>query len=185
MSVLRAKAMSVLAVAAVTALLAGCAGEGSGEPASPVAAPSPASTSTSPPPSPIEQAVLDAYRSHWSVVNAAYADPGGRDWQPEVTKFTAAPAAILIFDDLYRMREENSVHRGAIKSTAPRVVSVASGTATVTDCIDITDLQVLQNGQPLQFTPDQLRRYRVDSVVAVFDGRWLVKEVTPRRDVPC
>lgn len=176
---LRATLVSV-ALLAVTA--AGCSNE---SPSPPVAAP----TISTPPPTssatPDEPAPLEVYRDYSAVLDKAYSDPS-QDWTAEVERVAADPARFLILDELQNLRDSGIVYEGATQID-PEITSRIANQVVISDCLDISQVNVVQNGRTLEPAPDQLQRYRFDAVVALYDdpSRWLVTELQPKRGEPC
>lgn len=145
----------------------------------------PAPTTASPSNAPVDEpAPVKAYLEYVRITNSAYADPDLDKWQPRLAEVLAPPELILTIDDLYQAREDG-VRRVGGKEVSPQLTSQSSERAVIEDCVDLTGLEVVQRGEPVQLAPDQLRRYRLTAIVERTPEGWRVTEVRPHRGQPC
>jgi hypothetical protein len=129
----------------------------------------------------VETAVLASYRAFWDDVVAA-----GRkaDWQSSRLGDHAAGQALQQVRDHYKaLREAGLVDLGTVE-LHPKVVSLTEGTATVSDCVDVSrflrhDTKTLEPKE----TPDP----RPDAGVATLTlsgGVWKVTKTEQRGKCP-
>ncbi len=164
---------------AVVMLAAGCAGVSKGEPAATGTTTAPASSSASQ--AATEDTVLSAYRAFWDDVVAA-----GRkaDWQsPRLADHAAGQALQQVRDHYKALRAAGLVDLGTV-TLHPKVVSLAEGTATVSDCVDVSRL-LRHDAKTLELreTPDP----RPDAGVATLTlsgGVWKVTRTEQRGKCP-
>jgi len=173
----RARLVALLTLGVV--LAGGCVGESKGSPAATAATTGAPSTTASKADSRVaaETAVLDSYRAFWHDVVAA-----GRkaDWQsPRLADHAAGQALQQVRDHYKALRAAGLVDLGTVE-LHPKVVSLAEGTATVNDCVDVSrflrhDAKTLEPRE----TPDP----RPDAGVATLtltDGTWKVTRTVQR-----
>jgi hypothetical protein len=178
---LRLTWLVVLIVA--VAMLSGC--QSGSKTASPETAPggatSAASTTSADSRAALEAAVLRSYRAFWDDVVAA-----GRqaDWQsPRLADHAAGQALQAVRDHYRSLQTAGLVDLGTVE-LHPKVVSLAGETATVNDCVDVSqflrhDAKTLEPRE----TPDP----RPDAGVAtltLIDGTWKVTRTVQKGKCP-
>ena len=172
--------------------VAGC----SDEPPSSGVASATSTTSTSRAPTPEEdaaQAATVAFTDLLRVTDAARQDPGARDWEPEIRRHAADPAAFLAAQSVrdyatlgLRQTGESEV---ALEVTEVDLTAPEGRTVRFTGCNNSESTQVvnLASGQPV--APGTLPRYVWDITVVQYTAEagqpWLVTVLEPRTDLPC
>lgn len=184
---------SGLALGALLAV-AGCS---DGVPSPGVASETPAtSAATTRGATPDEEAAQDAtaaFTELLQVTDAARQDPGARDWEPEIRRYAADPAAFLAAKSVrdyaalgLRQTGESEV---ALEVTEVDLTAPEGPTVRFTGCNNSESTQVVNvdSGQPV--APGTLPRYVWDITVAQYTAEpgqpWLVTILEPRTDQPC
>lgn len=183
--------------------LVGCtAGEASPEDSAPSGTTSSSSrTSTTAPassnaPTPEEQAASDAtvvVNEMLRVTDAAKKDPGARDWEPEIRRFSGDPAALLAVTAVrdyaaLGLRQEGDttvdLEVADVDLTAPE-----GPTVRITGCYDSESTRVVRTETGEVVPPGTPPRFVWDITVTRYDAEpgspWLVNELDPRTDRPC
>jgi hypothetical protein len=192
-------------VGALLALLplASCtAGEASPAGSAPSATTSSSSrTSTAAPvtssaPTPEEQAATAAtvvVNELLRVTDAAKKDPGARDWEPEIRRFSGDPAALLAVTAVrdyaaLGLRQEGDttveLEVADVDLTGPE-----GPTVRIAGCYDSESTRVVRVETGEVVPPGTLPRFVWDITVTRYDAEpgspWLVNELDPRTDRPC
>lgn len=132
-------------------------------------------------------AVLDAYRTYWSVSVAALADP--RAGLPaEFDRLIVDKARASLAESVIRLDQQGLVMTGE-PAINPEVDSVTLGEqpeAHVIDCVDSTNWipTFRDTGDPAA-SEGQNAVVEVEAWATVFDDRWVIREVEVHRDRPC
>ena len=182
----------VLSTATLLAACTGSAGDPftsttsvtSGPPATPTA-------SSTPPIDPTraaaESAILDAYRGYWAAKVAILADttvdPGA-----ELDTYAVDTARAGVLETLltYRTNRIDMVGAPVLHPAVSDIVPGAEGTATITDCVDVTDWQpIFRDTKKPAAAPGQATRVRSTSSAYFFDGRWTVRSYEVDRGAQC
>ena len=156
----------------------------------------PASTSTTRAPTPEEeaaQAATAAFTDLLRVTDAARQDPGARDWEPDIRRHAADPAAFLAAKSVrdyatlgVRQAGESDVALGVAEVD---LTAQEGPTVRFTGCNNSESTQVVNvaSGQPV--APGTLPRYVWDITVVQYTAEagqpWLVTVLEPRTDQPC
>lgn len=186
----------LVAVACAAILLSSCSAEAPAPPPVPTTpAPSSPPATSSPTPTPtvdpaVEEAgaaVLDAYRSYWSVSVAALADPSA-DLPEDFDRFVVDEARASLVESVLRLDQQGLVMTGE-PTIDPDVASLELGDAPeahVVDCVDSTDWipTFRETGEPAA-SDGQNAVVEVEAWATVFDDRWVIREVVVHRDRPC
>ncbi|TFV92294.1 hypothetical protein E4P40_03185 [Blastococcus sp. CT_GayMR20] len=191
----------VLTVLGAALALAACSDDkGSSEQASPSVAPttsSPMTSSvTSEPPTREEEAAAaatQAFESLLQVSDAASREPTARDWESEIRRYAADPAALLTVQSVrdyatLGLRQEGD---SAVDLTATSVDLVApeGPTVRITGCYDSQSAQRVNVETGEVVPPGTPPRYVWDITVVQFLAEprepWLVTTLEPRPDRPC
>jgi hypothetical protein len=120
------------------------------------------------------QAALSVYRAYWALVDQALASPGS-DWSKQVAQYATGTEHDAFLEALAQLKARGQYASGTT-GISPLVTSVAPGLVTISDCVDKTYTDYLQNGTSIK-APDAVGSYfRHPAVVQVaeFDGNWLV-----------
>ena len=148
----------------------------------------PAPSTTSPTPDPeasAEADVLAAYRGFWAAATWAEAHPNRR--HPALSKYATDKALAAEQATLVLYRQQGIVGRGEPKLN-PEVVAISPGpgTAVIRDCLDLTAVDAVyrETGESA-IAPDQSRRHVATAKAAVYNGRWVIKEMVADRKRPC
>lgn len=185
---IRTRLNPLVAVLALAAAAPACSDEPSSAPPSETPGPVSAArtaTATASSPAPDEPEPLRVYRAAWEVLNASSQAPNERDWTEDYKAVFADPALNLALEDLRSQQSNGEVFVGQTRIN-PELAAEGPNSATITDCIDISESESFQNGTPVSLAPDQLLQYRLDAVLAeVGDVGWRVTELRPRRTEPC
>lgn len=162
----------LLAAVAVTVAATGCT-------TTPAAPPSAANT-------PSATAALAAYDRYWSVVDAASAAPGSRDWTAQLRDVATGPALESVTVDIANYAGLPAHQTGTIRRS-PMVARADADRVAILDCVDLNDSYLVADGsgQVLDDTTNRVPRYRFAADVVAVDGRWLVERTSPMLDQPC
>ncbi len=182
---------------AVIAVLTACTEPEPGPTVTPTD-PAPTSTAPAPPESPAEtedpavaearDQALAAYQTYWDVSVAALADPNAP--MPEDFDLYIVDKARAGLGESVLWAQQNKVVMTGAPVTDPEVVELAlapEASAHIVDCIDSTDwvMTLASTGDPASSTPAENTRVTADAWAVIFDGRWVIREVTLNRDQPC
>lgn len=184
----------LVAVACTAVLLSSCTAEApepTPVPTTPTPSSPPVTTSPTPTVDPAaeeaETAVLDAYRTYWSVSVAALADPSA-DLPEDFDRFIIDEARASLTESVLRLDQQGLVMTGE-PVIDPDVDAVTLGEppkAHVIDCVDSTDWvpTFRETGEPAA-SEGQNAVVEVEAWATVFDDRWVIREVVVHRDRPC
>jgi hypothetical protein len=127
------------------------------------------------------------------VTDAASRDPGIRDWEPEIRKYSADPASFLAVQsvrDLVTLglrQEGNSIVEVGI--AAVDLEAPEGPTVRLTGCYDSQSTQVVDVETGEVVPPGTPARYVWDITVTQYVAEpgkpWLVSTLEPRTDRPC
>jgi hypothetical protein len=195
----------LLALLALLALLsvAGCTeGEASPQGASPSATTSSASRTptaapaTSNAPTPEEaaaEAATAVVNEMLRVTDAAKKDPGARDWEPEIRRFSGDPAALLAVTAVrdyatIGLRQEGDT-AVELKVTEVDLTAREGPTVRITGCYDSQSTRVVKVETGEVVPPGTPPRYGWDITVTRYEAErgspWLVNQLDPLTDRPC
>lgn len=154
------------------------------------ASPSPTSSPTPTVDPAVEEAtaaILDAYRTYWSVSVAALADPSA-GLPGDFDRLIVDKARASLAESVIRLDQEGLVMTGE-PVIDPEVDSVTLGEqpeAHVIDCVDSTNWipTFRDTGDPAA-SEGQNAVVEVEAWATVFDDRWVIREVEVHRDRPC
>ncbi len=176
--------------------VAGCSDEetSSGSASSKAASTSPASATPSPTAEELaEEAATTAFTELLRVTDAASRDPGARDWEPEIRRYAADPAAFLSIQSIRDMatlglrQEGNS--KVDVEITAVDLKAPEGPTVRMTGCFDSQSMRVVnvETGEvvPPGTPPHYVWDITVIEYVAEPGQPWLVRTLDPRTDQPC
>jgi len=139
------------------------------------------------------QHALDVYRQAWRTIDAAYAAPASRDWEPEIRRYMADPRALQVLNAINGLVEDH-VHTTGQTEISANVISV-EGTGngakvTIEACVDSTGGDLLDATGNSVLVPQEVGP-RIKQYANVFrysdsDGGWLLGENTaPQPYQPC
>jgi len=143
------------------------------------------STPTVDPQAAAEADVLAAYRGFWAAATEAEAHPHRR--HPQLARFATDKALAAEQATIVLYRQQGIVGRGKPK-LSPEVValSISSGTAVIRDCLDLTNVDAIyRDTGKSAIAPDQSRRHLATAKAAVYDGRWVIRDLVANRKQPC
>ncbi len=191
-----------VSTALVAALVAGCGGGPDPDPASASMSPttSPTATATptpspSPSPSPTidpavseaEAAALEAYRGFWDAQVAYLASPGNSE-PAELQQYAVdkALAGVRSAAELFALNGIVAQGQPALSPTVTELEMDGMPSAMIKDCVDIANWQTVyaSTGESAA-APGQLQRQQTEAYTFLYDGRWVVGEVTVYRDRTC
>ena len=183
-------------------LLVGCtAGEASpeGSPSATTASSSRTSTtatSTSNAPTPEEEAATAAaavVNEMLRVTDTAKRDPGARDWEPEIRRFSGDPAALLAVTAIrdyssLGLRQEGDTAVD-LRVTGVDLTAPEGPTVRITGCYDSASTRLVRVATGEVVPPGTPPRYVWDITVTRYEAEpgspWLVNELDPLTDRPC
>lgn len=183
--------------------VAGCGG-GDDPPvqtaASSTATASPPSTAppavTSEPPGPDEEATeaaIQAFEGLLRVSDAASREPNAQDWEPEIRRYAADPAAFLTVQSVrdyatLGLRQEGDAEV-ALRVTGVDLASSEGPTVKITGCYDSQSVQTVSVETGEVVPPGTPPRYVWEITVVQFVAEpgepWLVTTLEPLTDQPC
>lgn len=161
-----------LALSFGAVVAAGCSG--------PAATPGPPPTAA-----PAEQA-LAAYERFWTVAQDAFANPGTRDWAPDVAAVASGSARASLMRDIDNYAEFPA-HSEGVVSRAPVVVEVTETTASIVDCVDLGDSRLVADltGEVLDDLTSRVQRYTFRADIVRMGEHWLVDRTDAIQEEPC
>ncbi|MBA2310629.1 MAG: hypothetical protein H0W01_15360 [Pseudonocardiales bacterium] len=134
---------------------------------------------------------LAAYDGFWQTTNQAFAQPGARDWRPELSKYASGPALDAVLTDV-KNYATFPAHKVGQPARSPQVDSVLPGQparVVIIDCLDVRNVRLVadRTGADLGDTTNQPPRfrYRAEVIRAPNQERWLVEATKPLLDQPC
>lgn len=176
--------------------VAGCSDEdpSSGGTSSKATSSSPASTT----PSPIaeelaEEAATTAFTELLRVTDAARQNPGARDWEPEIRRYAADPAAYLAVQSVrdratlgLRQVGDSQVE---ISGTEVDLAAPEGPTVVLDGCYDSQSVQMVRMDNGESVSPGTPPRYVWNITVIQYLSEpgepWLVRMLEPLTDQPC
>ncbi len=154
------------------------------------------SATTSKPPSPDEQAAesaIETFEGLLQISDAASREPNARDWEPEIRRYAADPAALLAVQSVrdYAMlglrQEGDSVVD--VQVTGVDLSGSEGPTVTITGCYDSQSARTINVATGEVVPPGTPPRYVWDIAVVQFVAEpgqpWLVTSLEPLTDRPC
>ncbi|EYR65239.1 hypothetical protein N866_00200 [Actinotalea ferrariae CF5-4] len=186
---------AAMAIAAV-AFLGACSADGNDPNPSPTPTPTAAaSPTTTPTPTSTadpevaaaEAAILEAYEGYWDAKVQAFSDPSAPE-APSLTQFAVDTALADVRASVQSLKSSGITVVGE-PLLAPEVSDVVLGdtsTATITDCVDVSDWQPIftESGESAA-DPNQALRVLTTSTAYVYDGRWTIRSSEVDRDSSC
>lgn len=181
--------------------LTGCTeGEATPDGSSPSAT-TPSRTSTAPsatsePPTPEEEAAEAAttvVNEMLRVTDAAKQDPGARDWEPEIRRYSGDPAALLAVMAVrdyatLGLRQEGDTAVD-LEVTGVDLAAPEGPTVRITGCYDSQSTRVVKAETGEVVPPGTPPRYVWDITVTRYEAEpgspWLVNVLDPLTDRPC
>lgn len=134
-----------------------------------------------------ETAALAAYEQFWDVTDAARADPGARDWEPEIAEVASGQALESILGDV-RAYAAAPAHVEGEMLRDPMVVAATADRVSILDCLEIGDSRLVSDttGEVFDDIESQVPRYRFRADVTLdASGRWLVETAMATLEEPC
>ncbi len=154
------------------------------------------STTTSEPPSPDEQAAqtaIETFEGLLQISDAASREPNARDWEPEIRRYAADPAALLTvqsvrdYATLGLRQEGDSVVD--LQVTGVDLSGPEGPTVRITGCYDSQSAQRINAATGEVVPPGTPPRYVWDIAVVQFVAEpgqpWLVTSLEPLTDRAC
>lgn len=182
--------------------LAGCTNSDAGPDSSPTATTSSSSqtptsspaTSTAPTPeAEVAEAATTVVNEMLRVTDAAKQDPGARDWEPEIRRFSGDPAALLAVTAVrdyatIGLRQEGDT-AVALEVTSVDLASPEGPTVRITGCYDSQSTRVVKVETGEAVPPGTPPRYVWDITVTRYEAEpgspWLVNQLDPQTEQPC
>jgi hypothetical protein len=125
------------------------------------------------------QAGLTAYAGYWDVINRALQEPT-KDWSSELSRYTSEPALSSALHSLGQLAHAGQ-HAVGTTTVAPGVSSVATAQIAITDCVDSTRTDFLDQSGASMKAPNQAGSYFRHPATATVDqyqgGAWLVSQI--------
>ena len=155
---------------------------------------SPAVTSEAPTPEEAAaEAATQAFEGLLQISDAASREPNARDWEPEIRRYAADPAALLTvqsvreYATLGLRQEGDSVVD--LRVTSVDLTAPEGPTVRITGCYDSQSTQRVNVETGEVVPPGTLPRYVWDITVVQYVAEpgkpWLVTTLEPRPDEPC
>jgi len=155
---------------------------------------SPAVTSEAPTPEEAAaEAATQAFEGLLQISDAASREPNARDWEPEIRRYAADPAALLTVQSV-REYAALGLRQEGDSVVDPRVTSVdlaapEGPTVRITGCYDSQSAQRVNVETGEVVPPGTPPRYVWDITVVQYVAEprepWLVTTLEPRPDEPC
>ncbi|WP_166486490.1 hypothetical protein [Blastococcus saxobsidens] len=127
------------------------------------------------------------------VTDAAKKDPGARDWEPEIRRFSGDPAALLAVTAVrdyaaLGLRQEGDTAVD-LEVTGVNLTAPEGPTVRITGCYDSESTRVVRVETGEVVPPGTPPRYVWDITVTRYEAEpgapWLVNELDPLTDRPC
>ena len=156
----------------------------------------PSVPATSSAPTPEEEAAETAtmvVNEMLRVTDAAKKDPGARDWEPEIRRFSGDPAALLAVTAVrdyatIGLRQEGDT-AVELEVTEVDLTAPEGPTVRITGCYDSQSTRVVKVETGEVVPPGTPRRYVWDITVTRYEAEpgspWLVSQLDPLTDRPC
>lgn len=130
--------------------------------------------------------ILTVYRAWWDARVRYMADPTNEPTELSYNSQDKALGAVRDAADIYAF---NGIVNTGAPVISPEVSDVsfeASGSATIRDCIDVTNWQpvYVATGESAA-APDQPTRGVAVSTAFIYDGRWVIGSTAVDRDASC
>ena len=127
------------------------------------------------------------------VTDAAKKDPGARDWEPEIRRFSGDPAALLavtaVRDYAALGLRQEGVTAVDLEVTGVELTAPEGPTVRITGCYDSESTRVVRVETGEIVAPGTPPRYVWDITVTRYEAEpgspWLVNELDPLTDRPC
>lgn len=192
----------VLTLFGAALALAACSGDLDGpDQASPSVGSAPSSTMTSPAvtseaPTPEEaaaEAATQAFHRLLEISDAASREPNARDWEPEIRRYAADPAALVTVQSVreyatlgLRQEGDSAVD---LRVTSVDLAAPEGPSVRITGCYDSQSAQTVNVETGEVVPPGTPPRYVWDITVVQYLAEprepWLVTTLEPRPDEPC
>lgn len=133
-----------------------------------------------------EALILEAYRGYWAAKVASYADPK-QPQDPNLAVYAIDTALADAQAALFSFKSNGIIVVGE-PVLRPEVgdIDLAAGTATIKDCVDVTDWQpYYRDSGESAAAPDQFLRVPTSSTAYLYDGRWTIRSSDVDRSAPC
>ncbi|WP_255363489.1 hypothetical protein [Geodermatophilus sp. DSM 45219] len=127
------------------------------------------------------------------VTDAAKKDPGARDWEPEIRRFSGDPAALLAVTAVrdyaaIGLRQEGDTAVDLEVATVD-LAAPEGPTVRITGCYDSQSTRVVKVETGEVVPPGTAPRYVWDITVTRYEAEpgspWLVNQLDPLTDRPC
>jgi hypothetical protein len=131
-------------------------------------------------------AILAVYAAFWRVATAAEAHPRGR--HPKLARYAIDRALADEQATLVLYRQQGLVSKGAPKlepSVVDLVMNGDASTAVIRDCIDISNVQVLNRDGKSVLAPSKSLRHEATAKARMWFGRWVIREIKTDRKRSC
>ena len=188
--------LALLPLAGCTAGDAGPEGSAQSATTSSTSRTSTSAPATSNAPTPEDEAATDAtvvVNEMLRVTDAAKKDPGARDWEPEIRRFSGDPAALLAVTAVrdyatLGLRQEGDTAVD-LEVTDVDLTAPEGPTVRITGCYDSESTRVVRAETGEVVPPGTPPRYVWDITVTRYEAEpgspWLVNELDPLTDRPC
>ncbi|GAB3364126.1 hypothetical protein [Modestobacter lapidis] len=182
------------AALSLLAFVAGCSSDAPSSASAPGARVSTSpTTEASTPEEAAAKAATPVLRELIQVSDAARQDPGARDWEPEIRRHAADPAAYLAVQSVREYAtlglRQNGNTQFDVKVTDVQLASPAGPSVKLTGCYDSGSTQVVDADTGAAVPPGTPDRYVWDVTVVQYQSEagspWLVTTLDPRTDQPC
>lgn len=154
---------------------------------------SPATSTTPTPEEEAAEAATTVVNEMLRVTDAAKQDPGARDWEPEIRRFSGDPAALLAVTAVrdyatIGLRQEGDT-AVELEVTGVDLASPEGPTVRITGCYDSQSTRVVRVETGEAVPPGTPPRYVWDITVTRYEAQpgspWLVNQLDPLTDQPC
>ena len=155
---------------------------------------SPAETSEAPTPEDeASEAAIQAFEGFLRISDAASREPNAKDWEPEIRRYAADPAALLTVQSVRDYATLGLRQQGTsavdLEVTGVELSSPEGPTVTIAGCYDSESSQTVEVETGEVVPPGTPRRYVWDIAVVQFVAEpgepWLVRELEPQTAEPC
>ncbi|KGM11889.1 hypothetical protein N868_04890 [Cellulomonas carbonis T26] len=131
--------------------------------------------------------MLDAYNGYWRAKVATFARPADPE-PPELSQYAIDVAYTDVKANAFALQSDGVAIVGepVLRPTVSAIDLADPGTATIVDCVDVSDWQpMFQATGESAAAPDQARRVLSTSTAFLSEGRWVIRTYEVDRGTQC
>jgi hypothetical protein len=127
---------------------------------------------------------IAAYRHYWLITTASGQNPSARDWSADISLVTADPLRTSDIDSWRHFRDLGVVQTGE-PQLSPRLDSEQADLAQISDCINDSTVQTVQNGRQLAHPPGYPAKHQAAATLRLIDGEWRLTQLDQHWKTGC